>query len=118
MITQKKYASNAQTKAIRNGPNGFAGFVLCLVSYIYLTGMIWTRYSDPGNIPLYPLDYPGSSYFATIKDTWKIHHLNYETMLQMNAALTSLILNAVPEIYLSGIVFGSLGASNHTTYNF
>ena len=116
MIMRKKCAANAQTKAIRNGPIGFAGLVLHPLSYMNLTGQTWRRYTDPGDTPQYPAGNPSTSVIATIKDRWKIERLNYETMLQMDTALTSQIIDAVPEIYLGGIVYGSLGVSIRTTY--
>ena len=116
MSMRKKCAANAQSKAIRNGPVGFAGLVLHPTSYVNLTGRTWNRYPDPGDTPIYPPGNPSTSEIATIKDNWKIQRLNYETMIQMDAALTSLIIEAVPEIYLRGVIYGSLGVTNRTTY--
>ena len=116
MSMRKKCAANAQSKAVRNGPIGFAGLVLHPTSYVNLTGQTWVRYPDPGDTPTYPAGNLSTSVIATIKDNWKIQRLNYETMLQMDAALTSLIIEAVPEIYLRGIIYGSLGVTNRSTY--
>ena len=113
---RKKCAANAQSKAIRNGTVSFAGLVLHPTSYVNLTGRTWNRYLDPGDTPIYPPGNPSTSEIATIKDNWKIQRLNYETMIQMDAALTSLIIEAVPEIYLRGVIYGSLGVTNRTTY--
>ena len=115
MNMRKKCAANAQSKAVRNGPIGFSGLVLHRTAYVNLTGQTWIRYPDPGDTPTYPAGNPSTSVIATIKDNWKIQRLNYETMLQMDAALTSLIIEAVPEIYLRGIIYGSLGVTNRST---
>ena len=115
MSMRKKCAANAQSKAIRNGTVGFAGLVLHPTSYVNLTGRTWNRYPDPGDTPIYPPGNPSTSEIATIKDNWKIQRLNYETMIQMDAALTSLIIEAVPEI-ISVVLFTDRLVSQITPY--
>lgn len=49
-----------------------------------------------------------------MKDTWKNHVLNFETMVSTDVTLASKLTDALPEVSLQGILHSRLGFGDRT----